>query len=130
VLSDEELSAVRSLLAKRLGHDEIKDSLLKTSNLLSYIIAWRDIDGGPHGIAAWVKEVSQSDEGLLQLLMRLRGRGISSAKGHYLSLNLTRLREFLDEAEVIEQRLARIEAGGQYPEVITEIRTAQAHSRH
>ncbi len=129
VLSDEELSAVRSLLAKRLDHDEIKDSLLNTSNLLSYIFAWRDIDGGPHNIAVWVKKVSQSDEGLLQLLMRLRGRGVSSAKGKYLSLNLTQLGEFLGDKEVIEQRLARIEAGGQYPEVITEIRASQAHAR-
>lgn len=129
VLSDEELSAVRSLMAKRLGHDEIKYSLLNTSNLLSYIFAWRDIDGGSHNIAAWVNKVSQSDEGLLQLLMRLRGRGVSSAKGKCLSLNLTRLGEFLGNEKAIEQRLNHIEAGGEYPELIKDIRASQAHAR-
>ena len=128
VLLNEELGAVLPRLAERLNQDEILTLLLETNDLLSYLYAWRDI-GSVERIRTWIDRVTQTDEGLLQLLLRLRGRGISSAKGRYLSLDLSGLSEFLGDEEVIEQRLARIEAAGQYLEVITEIRTSQAHAR-
>lgn len=128
VLLNEELGAVLPRLAERLNQDEISTLLLETNDLLSYLYAWRDIDNVER-VRTWAEGVIQTDEGLLQLLLRLRGRGISSATGRYLSLDLSGLSEFLGDEEVIEQRLARIEAGGQYPEVITEIRASQGHAR-
>lgn len=128
VLSNEELVALLPRLAERLNQDEIRSLLLNTNDLLLYLYAWRDI-GSVERVKTWAENIIQTDEGLLQLLLRLRGRGISSANGNYLSLDLTRLSEFLGDKEVIEQRLARIEAGGHYPEVINEMRTSQAHAR-
>lgn len=128
VLSNAELEALLPQLAERLNQDEIRSLLLNTNDLLSYLYAWRDIDNVER-IRTWAENIIQTDEGLLQLLLRLRGHGISSATGRYLSLDLSGLREFLGDEVVIEQRLARIEVGGQYPEVIKEIRASQAHAR-
>ena len=128
VLFDEELKGLLPGLAERLNKDEIQSRLLNTDDLLSYLYAWSDIDKAER-VRIWAEKVIQTDNGLLQLLMRLRGRGISSDIGRYLSLDLNRLSEFLGDEEVIEQRLARIDAGGQHPEVIREIRTAQEHAR-
>ncbi|MCR8998511.1 hypothetical protein [Rahnella perminowiae] len=128
VLFDEELKGLLPRLAERLNKDEIESRLLNTDDLLSYLYAWSDIDKAER-VRLWAEKVIQTDEGLLQLLMRLRGRGISSDIGRYLSLDLNRLSEFLGDEEVIEQRLVRIDAGRQYPEIITKVRTAQAHAR-
>ncbi|MEA9392651.1 P-loop NTPase fold protein [Acerihabitans sp. TG2] len=128
VLSDEELDAVCLRLAERLNLDEIKLTLLNTNELLSYVYAWRDIDS-PESVETWAKEIIQSDDNLLQLLIRLRSQGISSAIGRYRSLDLTSLSEFLGEPATIEQRLDRIEAGKQYPELMAEIRKALAQER-
>ncbi|MGA5657835.1 KAP family P-loop NTPase fold protein [Rahnella contaminans] len=128
VLSNEELVALLQLLAERLNQDEIRSLLLNTNDLLSYLYAWRDIDNVEH-VRTWAENVIQTDEGLLQLLLSLRGRGISSATGRYQSLDLKSLSEFIGDEEVIEQRLTRIETDGKYPELIKEIRASQAHAR-
>ncbi|WP_159282674.1 KAP family P-loop NTPase fold protein [Rahnella variigena] len=128
VLSNEELVALLQLLAERLNQDEIRSLLLNTNDLLSYLYAWRDIDNVEH-VRTWAENVIQTDEGLLQLLLRLRGRGISSATGRYLSLDLSGLSEFLGESRAIEQRLDHIEAEGKYLELMKEIRASQAHAR-
>lgn len=128
VLSNEELVALLQLLAERLNQDEIRSLLLNTNDLLSYLYAWRDIDNVEH-VRTWAENVIQTDEGLLQLLLRLRGRGISSATGRYLSLDLSGLSEFLGESRAIEQRLDHIEAEGKYLELMKVIRASQAHAR-
>lgn len=128
VLSNEELGNIRLRLAARLNSVEIKSTLLNNHDLLSYLYAWSDIDG-PDRVKAWAVEVTRSDDGLLQLLIRLRSHGVSSAIGRYQNLNLTRLSEFLGDPGVIEQRLSDIEAGGQFPELISEIRKSQTADR-
>lgn len=128
VLSNEEVEAMLPRLSERLNRDEIKTLLLKTNDLLSYLYAWSDIDKA-ESVRVWAEKVIQTDNGLLQLLMNLRGRGISGNIGRYLSLDINSLSEFIGDEQIIEQRLARIETGGQYTEVIKEIRTSQAHTR-
>jgi len=128
VLSNEELVEVRLSLAERLNSDENKRTLLNARELLSYFYAWREI-ASPENVKAWVAEIIQSDDNFLQLLIRLRYRGISSASGRYQALSLTKLSEFLGDASDIEQRLDRIEAEGQFPELMVEIRKSQTYDR-
>lgn len=128
VLSNEELDGVRLHLAERLNSDEKKRSLLNSRELLSYFYAWREIDS-LENIQAWVAEIIQSDDNFLQLLIRLRYRGTSSASGRYQALNIAQLSEFLGEASTIEQRLDRMEAEGQFPELMAEIRESLTHNR-
>jgi len=111
-----------------MNQDEISTILLKTDDLLSYLYAWKDI-GNIERVKTWAEKVIQTDEGLLELLLRLRGHVISSDKGLYLSLELTKLSEFIGEEEVIKQRLDRIESEGQNSDFIKKIRAAQEHAR-
>ncbi|MGT3165341.1 KAP family P-loop NTPase fold protein [Yersinia enterocolitica] len=128
VLSNEELDAICLRFAERLNTDEIKHALFNSSDLLSYLYAWGEIDT-IESVQAWVSEVTQCDENFLQLLMRCRYRGVSSAIGRYYGLSINKLGEFLGEKTEIEDRISRIEVDGQFPDLVREIREALRHER-
>ncbi|EPU8562843.1 KAP family P-loop NTPase fold protein [Yersinia enterocolitica] len=128
VLTNEELGGICARLAKRLNSDGIKHMLLNSRDLLSYLYAWRDIDT-LESVQAWVSEVTQCDENFLQLLMRCRFQGVSSAIGRYYGLSMNQMSEFFGEKTEIEDRISRIEAEGQFPALVWEIREALRHDR-
>ncbi|WP_323644513.1 P-loop NTPase fold protein [Pectobacterium versatile] len=129
VFSDDELNGIRITLATRLNDIRIKNKLFDLSNLLGYFSAWQEITS-VETVRTWVSTASNTDQDFLKLLYCLRYKGVSSARGPYLALDLSYISKLLDDEKGIIARLELIDTEGLYPQKIKEIREAISNNRH
>ncbi|MBL2646859.1 exclusion suppressor FxsA, partial [Klebsiella pneumoniae] len=62
---------LRDRFAERMNQPELQQQLLLRKSLLGYLYAWRDMSSG-ETVKQWVREVTTTDEGLVNLLIRLQ----------------------------------------------------------
>ncbi|WP_336663452.1 MULTISPECIES: KAP family P-loop NTPase fold protein [Enterobacter cloacae complex] len=110
-------------LAGRLNSSEIISRLTAMPSLTSYIWAWRDISGNDP-VREWMAVQSRQDGDFLQLLLQLRYKGTSSAIGRYRGLRLSQFSEFLGDESILQERLERIEREGDFPELMSEVKSS------
>ncbi|KMK81824.1 KAP family P-loop NTPase fold protein [Pectobacterium brasiliense] len=128
ILTDEELNRVRDRFRDRMFNEDLKLSLLERDELGGFVWAWKEI-AGSESLVSWIKQNSIDDKAFLVLMLNLRSHIVSSATGHYLTLNIKEIAHFLGGEEEITRRLTRIEKAGKFPDQIKEINDAIALNR-
>ncbi|GKV93185.1 phage T7 exclusion protein [Pectobacterium carotovorum subsp. carotovorum] len=123
ILTDEELNRVRDRVRDRLFNEDLKLSLLERGELGDFVWAWKEI-AGSESLVSWIKQNSIDDKAFLMLMLNLRSHIVSSATGHYLTLNIKEIAHFFGGEEEITKRLTRIEKVGKFPDQIKEINDA------
>lgn len=96
-----------SILRERL-RAATPETLLATPSLLSTLYAWAQ-GGAPEEARAWVKQQTQTDDGLIGMLERMQGHPTSSA-GNYVKLSSSDLAVFFDDVESVKGRLQKASA--------------------
>jgi hypothetical protein len=105
LLSEDEFEAIRIAYLKRVSTAPAQ-TIRATPDFGSLLFAWSQ-GGDPGGARAWVLEQSKSDEGFVDLLERIQGKGYSS-NGSYYRLDAGTLSAFFDGAEAVTTRLSLI----------------------
>ncbi|HAS1009864.1 KAP family P-loop NTPase fold protein [Enterobacter hormaechei] len=126
-LSHDRLRELCRELAGRLNSSEITGRLTAMPSLTSYIWAWRDISGNDV-VREWMAVQSRQDGDFLQLLLQLRYKGTSSAIGRYRGLSLSQFSEFLGDEQLLLERLERIEREGDFPELMSEVKSSRQNN--
>nr|QTX14945.1 hypothetical protein [Klebsiella pneumoniae] len=73
---------LRDRFAERMSQPELKQQLLLRQSILGYLYARRDMSSD-EAVKQWVREVTATDEGLVNLLIRLQTSVFSSHRGAY-----------------------------------------------
>lgn len=129
VLSDPELKKLCATASAWLESPDSEGAIGRLTDLSGLVYAWRDISS-PKAVATWIASVTQdNDEEFLQVLIKLRYDGVSSDIGRYRGLRLSTVAEVFGGGEYIYDRLDKIEAAGNFPELTRSVREAIAHSR-
>lgn len=128
VCTDDELLSLCEVYSRRLDSGDERGMFAQLDDLPGFIFAWNEISN-PATVSAWMAAETREDEHFLQMLLRLRYRGISSVKGYYRALRLKEIAEFLGGEETVRQRLAGIEADGTFPDLVQQITESMSLSR-
>jgi predicted KAP-like P-loop ATPase len=92
--------------------------LIQAPKFVSLLYAWRQADGG-YDVRSWLAEQTKSDEGLLNVLERMRSEAYSSKRGAYFPLKEEELSDFFNYTEV----RARVDALAERTDVLPEIKS-------
>lgn len=95
---------LKDRFAERMEQDEIKNQLLSRDSLLGYLYARKDISS-LETVKHWVRGVTETDQGLIDLLMHLRTNVFSTDRGAYRCLDQHQVSPFFDDWHVVEQKI-------------------------
>lgn len=123
LLSRDITERLRDRCAERMNQAELHQQLLLRQSILGYLYAWMDMSS-PATVKQWVREVTSTDKGLVDLLLRLRSNVFSSARGAYRRLAPDQVSQFFDDWPEIEQRLRVILSGNALTPEQEELKSA------
>lgn len=125
ILSDEQIERAKTILSSRL--EEERQKLMPVPNLAAFLFGWLDLLG-LEGPKKWVKEIAESDSGLVEILDGLRSWAMSSYV--YYPLSKRNISTFLN-FETVEARLGVIEVSGsvELQRRVADIRVALSQGR-
>lgn len=126
VLYDQDLKMLCAKASVWFECPENRDMLWREDDMSEIIYAWRDINS-PERVAAWIQSETRDDGNFLDVLMRLRYDGISSASGRYKGLSMSNMETIFGKDYSVADRLNKIEAEGGFSEQIQQIQDALSH---
>lgn len=116
LMSRENTERLRDRFAGRMDQQELHSQLLSQQSLLGYLYAWKEMSS-MKTVQEWVREVSSSEQGLFDLLMRLRTTVFSSARGAYRRIDRDQVSPFFDDWQSVEQKVrSKLSESGLTPE--------------
>ncbi|MQB56050.1 P-loop NTPase fold protein [Rahnella sp. RcJ3] len=123
LLSRENTEQLRDRFADRMNQQEMRSQLLSHQSLLRYLYAWKEMSA-METVKEWVREVSSSEQGLFDLLMRLRTTVFSSDRGAYLQINREQVSPFFDDWLSVEQKVRAKISGNELTPEMQELKSA------
>ncbi|EOU1326588.1 exclusion suppressor FxsA, partial [Escherichia coli] len=88
-----------------------------------YLYAWRDMSSG-ETVKQWVREVTTTDEGLVNLLIRLQTSVFSSHRGAYRRIARDQVSPFFDDWPAVEEKLKVMLSGNELTPEQEALKTA------
>ncbi|WP_255322594.1 hypothetical protein [Enterobacter cloacae complex sp.] len=107
LLSREITEQLRDRFAARMNQEEMRGQLLSRQSLLGYLYAWKEMSS-LETVKDWIKEVSSTDHGLIDLLMSLRTNVFSSDKGAYRRIDHEQVKDFFDDWGGVRERVKQV----------------------
>lgn len=95
---------LRDSFAERMDQAELQQQLLLRQSILGYLYAWRDMSS-VETVKKWVREVTSTDECLVDLLIRLQTSVFSSDRGAYRRIARDQISTFFDDWSAVEEKL-------------------------
>ncbi|MEG8487058.1 hypothetical protein U4Q20_06020 [Klebsiella quasipneumoniae subsp. similipneumoniae] len=114
---------LRERFAERMNQPELQQQLLLRKSLLGYLYAWRDMSSG-ETVKQWVREVTTTDEGLVNLLIRLQTSVFSSLRGAYRRIARDQVSPFFDDWPAVEEKLKVMLSGNELTPEQEALKTA------
>ncbi|EOV9555963.1 P-loop NTPase fold protein [Cronobacter turicensis] len=114
---------LRDRFAERMNQPELQQQLLLQQSILGYLYAWRDM-GSVATVKQWVREMTSTDEGLVDLLIRLQTSVFSSDKGAYRRIARDQVSPFFDDWPAVEDKLRLMLSGNELTPKQEELKTA------
>ena len=114
---------LRDRFAERMNQPELQQQLLLRKSLLGYLYAWRDMSSG-ETVKQWVREVTTTDEGLVNLLIRLQTSVFSSHRGAYHQISRDQVSPFFDDWPAVEEKLKVMLSGNELTPEQEALKTA------
>lgn len=114
---------LRDRFAERMNQPELQQQLLLRKSILGYLYAWRDLNSG-ETVKQWVKEVTSTDEGLVNLLIRLQTSVFSSDRGAYRRIARDQVSTFFDDWPAVEDKLRVMLSGNELTPEQEELKSA------
>lgn len=114
---------LRDRFAERMSQPELKQQLLLRQSILGYLYAWRDMSSG-ETVKQWVREVTTTDEGLVNLLIRLQTSVFSSHRGAYRRIARDQVSPFFDDWPAVEEKLKIMLSGNELTPEQEELKAA------
>ncbi|WP_336766954.1 KAP family P-loop NTPase fold protein [Pantoea ananatis] len=114
---------LRDRFAERMNQPELQQQLLLRKSILGYLYAWRDMSS-VETVKRWVREVISTDEGLVDLLIRLQTSVFSSDKGAYRRIARDQVGPFFDDWPAIEEKLKSMLSGNELTAEHESLKTA------
>ncbi len=114
---------LRDRFAERMNQPELQQQLLLRKSLLGYLYAWRDMSSG-ETVKQWVREVTTTDEGLVNLLIRLQTSVFSSHRGAYRRIARDQVSPFFDDWPAVEEKLKVMLSGNELTPEQEALKTA------
>ncbi len=105
-----------------MSQPELKQQLLLRQSILGYL-ARRDMSSD-EAVKQWVREVTATDEGLVNLLIRLQTSVFSSHRGHIAGLRVTEVSPFFDDWSAVEEKLKVMLSGNELTPEQEELKSA------
>lgn len=123
LFSREITEGLRDRFAERMNQPELQQQLLVRKSILGYLYAWRDMSS-VETVKRWVREVTSTDEGLVDLLIRLQTSVFSSNKGAYRRIARDQVSPFFDDWPAIEEKLKGMLSGNELTPEQEALKTA------
>ncbi|MEN0578929.1 P-loop NTPase fold protein [Phytobacter palmae] len=123
LLSRDITERLRERFAERMNQPELHKQLLQRQSVLGYLYAWRDMSA-PEIVKQWVREVTSTDEGLVDLLLRLQTSVFSSDKGAYRRIARDQVSPFFDDWPAVEEKLRAMLSGNELTPLQEELKSA------
>jgi len=114
---------LRDRFAERMSQPELKQQLLLRQSILGYLYAWRDMSSD-EAVKQWVREVTATDEGLVNLLIRLQTSVFSSHRGAYRRIARDQVSPFFDDWSAVEEKLKVMLSGNELTPEQEELKSA------
>lgn len=114
---------LRDRFAERMNQPELQQQLLLRKSILGYLYAWRDLNSG-ETVKQWVKDVTSTDEGLVNLLIRLQTSVFSSDRGAYRRIARDQVSTFFDDWPAVEDKLRVMLSGNELTPEQEELKSA------
>lgn len=126
LLSRKNTERLRDRLAERMNQVGLQQQLLQRQSVLGYLYAWRDMSS-PEIVKQWVREVTSTDEGLVDLLLRLQTSVFSSDRGAYRRIARDQVSPFFDDWSAVEEKLRAMLSGNRLAPEQEELKSALAN---
>lgn len=123
LLSRETTEELRGRLAERMNQGGLQQQFLQRDSILRYLYAWKDMSS-EETVKQWVREVTSSEQGLVDLLMRVRTRVFSTDKGAYRRIARDQVSPFFDDWPVVEQKVRDMLLGDELSPQLEELKSA------
>lgn len=123
LLSRENTEQLRDRFAERMNQAEIQQKLLLRQSILGYLYAWKEMSS-EGTVKEWVREVTSSEQGLIDLLLRLRSSVFSSDRGAYRRIARDQVSPFFDDWSEVEQKIKAMISGDQLTSELEELKNA------
>ncbi|WP_320699772.1 KAP family P-loop NTPase fold protein [Enterobacter bugandensis] len=114
---------LRDRFAERMNQPELQQQLLMRNSILGYLYAWRDMSS-VETVKQWVREMASTDEGLVDLLIRLQTSVFSSDKGAYRRIARDQVSPFFDDWSAVEEKLKGMLSGNELTPELEALKTA------
>lgn len=114
---------LRDRFAERMNQPDLQQQLLVHQSILGYLYAWRDMSSD-ETVKQWVREVAATDEGLVNLLIRLQTSVFSSDRGAYRRIARDQVSPFFDNWPAVEDKLRVILSGNELMPEQEELKSA------
>lgn len=114
---------LRDRFAERMNQPELQQQLLMRKSILGYLYAWRDMSS-VETVKQWVREMASTDEGLVDLLIRLQTSVFSSDKGAYRRIARDQVSPFFDDWSAVEEKLKGMLSGNELTPELEALKTA------
>lgn len=124
-ISEELLDEAIDILRERIRQNNIIEQIPNLPKISIYLYGWLDI-AEDNQAKLWVREHSQSDEGLITILNNLRGWAMSDRV--YYPLSKEAVTTFLDW-EYVTERLSSMESG-EFADQVAELQLAIKQASH
>lgn len=103
---------LRDRFAERMNQAELQQQLLLRQSILGYLYAWKEMSS-VETVKQWVREVTSTDEGLVDLLIRLQTSVFSSDRGAYRRIARDQVSPFFDDWPAVEEKLRVMLSGNE-----------------
>ncbi|MFB1118775.1 P-loop NTPase fold protein [Dickeya dadantii] len=110
IFTKNEIETLREVFSGVIISDTVKNTLMHQELLTGYLYCWRDIVS-IESVQDWVKNIVSSDDGFINLLLKLRSVVFSGKE--YFILRLSIANEFIQDID-IERRIEKIMNNNQY----------------
>lgn len=123
LLSRENTERLRDRLAERMKQAGLQQQLLLAPSILGYLYAWKDMSS-EENVKEWVRKMISSDQGIVDLLIRLQTRVFSSDRGAYRRIARDQVSPFFDDWPAVEAKLKVMLSGNEQIPELEELRIA------
>lgn len=123
LLSRENTEQLRHIFAERMNQAEIQQKLLLQQSILGYLYAWKDMSS-EENVKEWVREVTSSEQGLIDLLIRLQTSVFSSDRGAYRRIARDQVSPFFDDWPAVEEKIKVMLSGNELTPEQEELKNA------
>lgn len=113
----------RDRFAERMNQPELQQQLLLRQSILGYLYAWRDMSS-VETVKQWVREMTSTDKGLIDLLIRFQTSVFSSDKGAYRRIARDQVSPFFDNWPAVEEKLRVMLSGNELTPEQEELKNA------